>query len=322
MTGISLLLSIFLTIIIAVGIILYIAVIVPANRRAVRRRLLAVSQGESASEFYDDSLIEGQGQEWARIERLLLRLDVGLRLRLWILQSGVGISLGQWILYTLLLAILGGLIAILGTLPFFLAITTVALLALMPTGWLAVKRQQRFFRFERQFPEALDMLGRAVRAGYAFTSGLKLIADELPEPVAGEFRKTFEQQNLGLPLREALSNLSVRMPLPDVRIFVSTLQIQSETGGNLAEVLDNLSKIVRERFRLLRQIRTYAAEGKLSLYILMVVPPGLAVMLFFLNRDYIMRLFTDPAGLRMVGVGIFLQFIGFLVIRKLIRIKV
>jgi tight adherence protein B len=150
----------------------------------------------------------------------------------------------------------------------------------VPLWVLYYKRYRRFSQFERQFPEALDILSRAVRAGYAFTTGLQLIADEMPDPDCGEFRRTFEQQNLGLPLRDAFFNLSLRVPLPDVRIFVSTMQIQSETGGNLAETLDNLSRIVRERFRLLRQVRTYTAEGRLSLYFLTAIPPFMVVLLY------------------------------------------
>ncbi len=196
------------------------------------------------------------------------------------------------------------------------------MLASIPSIRLAYKRYRRLNQFERQLPDALDILSRAVRAGYAFTSGLLVIADEMPDPIAQEFRKTYEQQNLGLPLRDALNNLSVRVPLPDVRIFVSTLQIQSESGGNLAEVLDKLAAIVRERFRLLQQVRIYAAEGKMSMYVLLALPPFLVVAIYFLNPGTLDGCSPIRTALRMLEVAAVLQILGYLVIRRLVNLKV
>src|SRR5262249_37038514 len=141
--------------------------------------------------------------------------------------------------------------------PFIGCLGAATLAAAVPFGVTAVLRRLRFNKFEEQFPEATDLLGRAVRAGHAFTTGFELIGKELPDPVAEEFRITFQQQHLGLPLRDALKNMTVRVPLPDVRIFVSALQIQRESGGNLGEILDTISTVIRERFKLQRQVRVY-----------------------------------------------------------------
>jgi len=187
---------------------------------------------------------------------------------------------------------------------------------------IAVKRQKRFLKFEEIFPDAIDLLGRAVRAGHAFTTGLDLIAKEMPSPVSDEFNRTYTEQNLGLPLRDALENLMRRVPLPDVRIFVTALMIQRDSGGNLAEILDNLSHVIRERFKLMRQVRVYTAQGRLSLYMLLAIPPFMGIAMYFLNRKYITLLFTDPLGLRFLTVGIILQVIGYFVLRKVIQPKI
>ena len=141
-------------------------------------------------------------------------------------------------------------------------------------------------RFEEQFPEALDLLSRAIRAGHAFQTALGMVADELPEPVGPEFKKTFDQQNFGLPLRDALNELAERMPLLDVRFFVTAVLIQRETGGNLSEILDNLAHVVRERFKILRQVRVHTAHGRFTGYVLLALPAALAVALSFINPEH------------------------------------
>jgi len=221
-------------------------------------------------------------------------------------------SLAGWLVF---------LVALLFNSPLLLALLFGLLALSIPFIVIAIKRQRRFLKFEEQFPDAIDLLARAVRAGHAFTTGLDLIAKEMPNPLADEFQRTYEQQNLGLPLRDAFENLMRRMPLTDVRIFVTALMIQKDSGGNLAEILDNLSTVIRERFKLMRQIRVYTAQGRLSLYLLVAIPPIMGVMIYFLNRDYIMRLFTDPLGLRFLMAGILLQVLGYFAIRKIIQPK-
>ena len=176
--------------------------------------------------------------------------------------------------------------------------------------------------FEKNFPEAIDLLGRAVRAGHAFTTGIEMIATELPEPVAREFRITFEEQNFGLPLKEALLNLAERVPLIDVRFFVVAILIQKETGGNLAEILDNLSRVVRERFKILGEVRIRTAQGRMTAGVLIALPPLMALMLVVVNPDYIGVLFTDPAGPYILVAAAIMQVIGSAILWKIVHIEV
>ena len=166
----------------------------------------------------------------------------------------------------------------------------------VPFGVVAYRRQRRFRKMEEQFPDAMDLLSRAVRAGHAFTTGLQLIGAELSEPVAGEFRRVFEQQNFGLPLRDAMKNLLTRVPLPDIHVFVTALLIQRDTGGNLAEILDNLSRVIRVRFKLMRQVRVYTAQGQMSMLVLLTLPPLAALALALTSPQYLAPLFTDLLG--------------------------
>ena len=182
--------------------------------------------------------------------------------------------------------------------------------AIAPFAYVALMRSRRLRAFEKQFPEAIDLLGRAVRAGHSFTSGLEMIAGELAEPVATEFRTTFEEQNFGLPVRDALLNLTERVPLIDVQFFVTALLIQKETGGNLAEILDNLSHVVRERFRIYGEVRVKTAQGRLTAGILISVPPIMIMMMRVLNPSYIQVLFQDPIGPYILGGAAFLQVPG------------
>ena len=192
----------------------------------------------------------------------------------------------------------------------------------LPYAYANFQRTKRFNEFEELFPEAIDTLARAVRAGHAFTTALEMISDEVSEPVAGEFRKLFEEQKFGLPVREALGNLADRVPLVDVKFFVTAVMLQRETGGNLAEILDNLSYVIRERFKILRQVRVYTAQGRLTMLLLMGMPPIIVMGMYFMNPMFIKPLFSDPIGHAMLVIGICLQTVGYFVIRKIIRIQV
>jgi tight adherence protein B len=183
-------------------------------------------------------------------------------------------------------------------------------------------RTRRFQKFEAKFPEAIDTLARAVRAGHAFTTALEMIANEVSEPVAGEFRQLYEEQKFGLPVRDALLNLADRIPLVDVKFFVTAVMLQRETGGNLAEILDNLSYVIRERFKILRQVRVHTAQGRLTMVLLMALPPTIVVLMLMLNPGFIRPLFTDPLGHALIVGGITLQTMGYFVIRRIIRIQV
>lgn len=203
-----------------------------------------------------------------------------------------------------------------GFLPGFLAGSSIPFIVLMR------KRTVRIRRFEEQFPEALDLLSRAIKAGHAFQTAMGMVADEGAEPMGPEFRKTFEEQNYGLPLKDALNNLATRMPLLDVRFFVTAVLIQRETGGNLSEILDNLAYVVRERFKILRQVRVYTAHGRMTGYVLLALPAFLAVALMFINPEHMNTLFTTKAGNFMIAATVVMQTIGYIWIRNIVTIEV
>lgn len=315
--------AIFLAVAVLIFAGLWVVFIAPAAGRQMRRRLAAIQQtaeydlDEAELQFVRDRAMSSS----PALDRILVQMKSLRKLQLYIAQSGVEITVMTLIGISFGLAVFTYLICVILQLWIFSVVLAVCI-ATIPGLYIGYKRYRRFWEFEQQFPDSLEMLTRAVRAGYAFTSALRLIADEMPDPVAEEFRATYEQQNLGLPLRDALTNMGVRVPLPDVHIFVSALQIQRETGGNLAEILENLSAVVRERFKLLRQVRVYTAEGRMSLVILTAVPPFLALLFILFNRQYLMPLFTDPLGQKMLVGAVILQIIGFLVLKKITTLKV
>jgi tight adherence protein B len=194
--------------------------------------------------------------------------------------------------------------------------------ALLPYSFASYKRTKRFQRFEELFPEAIDTLARAVRAGHAFTTALELIANEVSEPVSSEFRKLFEEQKFGMPVRDALLNMADRVPLVDVKFFVTAVMLQRETGGNLAEILDNLSYMIRERFKIMRQVRVFTAQGRLTMMLLMALPPAIVIVMLLMNPGFIRPLFDDPIGHTLIVAGITMQTAGYFVIRKIIHIQV
>ena len=192
----------------------------------------------------------------------------------------------------------------------------------LPYAYSSYRRTKRFEKFEELFPEAIDTLARAVRAGHAFTTALEMITDEVADPVAGEFSQLYEEQKFGMPVRDALLNLTERVPLVDVKFFVTAVMLQRETGGNLAEILDNLSYVIRERFKIQRQVRVYTAQGRLTMALLMGMPPIIVTVMLILNPAFIRPLFSDPIGHGLLVAGITLQTVGYFVIRKIIRIQV
>jgi tight adherence protein B len=237
-------------------------------------------------------------------------------------QGDVNVRAGNFLIFCLASAVVFGLILMVFGRSLLFGWAGLVLGFFIPYAYASHKRAKRFQRFEEKFPEAIDTLARAVRAGHAFTTALEMIANEISEPVAGEFRQLFEEQKFGLPVRDALLNLTERVPLVDVKFFVTAVMLQRETGGNLAEILDNLSYVIRERFKILRQVRVHTAQGRLTMVLLMALPPTMVVVMMVLNPGFIRPLFTDPFGHILIVGGIVLQTIGYFFIRKIIRIQV
>lgn len=303
---------------------IYFLVEAPASKKRMRVRLSAIE--ESAVRPMNDGeaslLREEIFSQVPAINRFMLQMPFAARLHIFIEQAGMKITVAMLLLISFALAFFVFLVGLVLFLPTLVVVLLVVGAGMIPFLVISFKRRRRFSKFEELFPDAIDMLARAVRAGHAFTTGLDLMAREMPEPLAGEFRTTYEQQNFGMPIKEALHNLSVRMPLPDVRFLVSALQIQRETGGNLAEILNNLARVIRERFKILRQVRVHSAQGRMTLYILMALAPAFGLIVYVANPKYIMPLFTDPIGHKWLIRAAILQVIGCLLIRKIIRIRI
>ena len=294
----------------------------PLARRKMMTRLSALQEVAARGEELPEVLRKELLSDMPFLNNLLATAPGIRNLRLFLQQAAIQMQVGKFILVCLGAAALGLVITLILSLPIYLVVAGIALGAGVPFIVVSIIRQQRFDKFEEQFPEAMDLLGRAVRAGHAFTTGFELIGKELPDPVGHEFRIAFQQQSLGLPLKEALGNLAVRMPLPDIRIFVSSLQIQRESGGNLGEILDTMSHIVRERFKLRRQIRIYTAEGRLSMYFLTAIPIAAFLGLQIFQPDYLAPMLEDRRGHLGLAVAVVLQVIGYLVINRIIKIKI
>ena len=216
-----------------------------------------------------------------------------------------------------------GLVACLvSPLPILLAPFGGFTLAAVPVMWLRMKRNKRLSQFGNQLPEALELLARSLRAGHSLAAGFGLIASEMADPVSKEFGRAFEEQNFGIPLEEALQDMSDRVPNMDLRFFATAVILQRQTGGDLAEILDKISHLVRERIAILGQVQALTGEGRLSGIVLLAMPPVLFLVMLYMNYEYAMMLFTDPTGQKMMLGAIVTQVLGALVIRKIVTIKV
>jgi tight adherence protein B len=295
------------------------------QREMIRRRIEAVRSAEKRGEVSADlKLVRDElYSNVPQLHRLLLRLPWSGGVQKFITQAGLKMKAGKVVLWTAVAGL--GTYLVVGMFhphETVIPILSGLLATAAPFGTVAFMRQRRLGQFEEHFPEALDLIGRAVRAGHAFTSGLEMVSKEASEPVAGEFRATFEEQNFGLPLRDALLNLTERVPLVDVQLFATALLVQKETGGNLAELLDELARLIRERFRIYREIKVRTAQGRLTAGILIALPIVMLIVMNFLNPDYVRVLFTDPIGPTVLLAAGLLQVVGSLIIWKIVHIEV
>ena len=256
------------------------------------------------------------------LERLLARNTRGSAIARLIEQAGLRVSVSSVLLASLALGVLSAVVLMVAIRQPWAVFAGGGVGCVSPFLYLRQRRAARLKRFEEQFPEALDLLSRAIRAGHAFTTAMSMVAEEALDPISPEFRKSFDEQNFGLPLKGALNNLAERVPLLDVRFFVTAVLIQRETGGNLSEILDNLAHVVRERFKILRQVRVYTAHGRLTGYVLMGLPATLAVALSFINPDHMNLPFRERMGQTMLTGAIVLQIIGYLWIKRVVKIEV
>ncbi len=252
-------------------------------------------------------------------ETLLSRFG---NVRLLLEQADVSIGLSQLVMLCGLLGLGAGGAAVLFRVNLALVPLLGLAMASLPILWVLWRRRKRLKQFAVQLPDALDMLGRALRAGQSLSAGFSLVANEMPAPLGKEFGRVFDEQNLGVPLNESLTNLTDRVPNLDLKFFATAVILQRQTGGDLAEILDKISALIRQRFQIWGQIQALTGEGRLSGIVLMALPVVLFLAVYKLNPDYFMVLFTDPLGKKMLAAAIFLQVLGALVIRKIVNIKV
>jgi tight adherence protein B len=206
--------------------------------------------------------------------------------------------------------------------PKLVTVAVAFVAAVLPWLYVIRKRKARLHKFEELFPETLEFVSRSMRAGHAFSVSLEMIHREFPEPISGEFRRTFEEHNLGLPIEVALQKLAKRVPSLDVHFFVSAVLLQKRTGGNLAEILDKLAYVIRERFKLRGRIRAVSAHGKMTATALSLIPVAVAVLMFYTNPEYVKFFFTDDVGQIMLGSAVALQLIGYGIMQKIVKIEV
>ena len=290
--------------------------------RRMNQRILDLSVAVDAPG--DDASVVKKSSEGPLpgLDKLVARVGASASLSTLIEQSGVKTNAGSIVLIAIALAAVAGLATYYFVPIGILAPMAAALGAALPFLFLMRQKTLRLRKFEEMFPEALDLLSRALRAGHAFQTAMGMVGEELKEPVGPEFKKTFDQQNFGLPLRDALQQLSERVPLLDVRFFVTAVLIQRDTGGNLSEILDNLGHVVRERFKILRQVRVHTAHGRFTAFVLLSLPPALGMALTFLNPEHMELLFTEKIGQMMLLIALVMQAIGFVWIRNVIKIEV
>jgi tight adherence protein B len=294
-----------------------------ARARLLRDRLSSVQKAAERAPSEELALLRDEMlSQIPALDNLLKRSSRISDLQTVLSQAGMEMRAGTVVLLCVLSSVTLGFAT--AVISHSLMFGWVALLlgAILPYSYASFRRSRRFGQFEELFPEAIDTLARAVRAGHAFTTALELIANEVGEPIASEFRKLFEEQKFGLPVRDALMNLTERVPLVDVKFFVTAVMLQRETGGNLAEILDNLSYMIRERFKILRQVRVFTAQGRLTMLLLMALPPLIVIVMLIMNPTFIRPLFDDPIGHTLIVAGLLLQTLGYFVIRKIIQIQV
>lgn len=291
-----------------------------AKRMQQRLRLLS---GEDQTLDAAVSILKRRfEQETGLSARVLALIPSAQKLEQVLAQSGLGWSFTRLLGTSAGVALFFVALSWLMGLPLLLCLLCGLLTACLPLMYVAKAREKRLVKFEVQLPEAADLIGRSLRAGHAFPSALSMVGAEMSEPIAGEFRMTFDEINYGISMNDALQHLAERVPVTDLRFFVIAVLIQRESGGNLAEILASISKIIRDRLKLLSQVRVLSAEGKMSAWVLGLLPIGVGTMISIINPKYISALITDSTGRMLLSGAVGLMLLGAVWMRKIIRIRV
>ncbi|MFO7983918.1 MAG: type II secretion system F family protein [Desulfuromonadales bacterium] len=293
-----------------------------AERRTVKRRLLHISAGglhgqEVLSKYKEKAL-----KEASFLQRLLFSMPRVKELDRLLVIAGVPLNTSAFVLISLALGASGMILGFLFLPRTSFAIVLGVILFIGPFFFLRIKESRNMAKFEEQLPEALDLMARAVRSGHALSASMEMVAEEMEAPIGHEFENTVEEMNMGLSLNEALDNMTERVPSQDLRFLAVSVIIQKETGGNIAEIFDNLSRIIRERLQFRRQVKSLTAEGRLSGWILVALPFLVFAMIFLLNPEYIMPLLTEQVGIYMMIGAIAMMIVGVFFIKKIVTIEI
>lgn len=299
-----------------------------SEKKGVRTRLKALAI-QTEKEDAVDILRKDRLSEIPWLHSLLKKISATAKLSLLVEQAGVSRKPGLYILLSLTFALIG----FLGGIPFhsvyfpllprfFIIIPCAVVLGLLPFLYLRYKRRKRFRKFEEQLPEALDLIARSLRAGHAFSSGLRLVTEEMEDPISCEFEKALNEINFGVATQDALINMTDRVPLDDLRFFIISVILQRETGGNLAEILENLARLIRERFKLNGHVRVLSSQARLSAYILVAIPVVIGFAIHFINPRFFDAFFESPSGKYVLAAGVVWMIIGVFFMKKMVTIRV
>ncbi|MCA1630715.1 MAG: type II secretion system F family protein [Acidobacteria bacterium] len=293
------------------------------RRQRLNQRLSEALMHSSSVEDVEVQLARSElMSEIPAMNRALMHVPIATRLKRMLDQADLQITVTRLLMFSAMAGLLAAMAA---------SVLTISLIVIFATGLAAAgvpflhvwwARRKRLNKFLEHLPDALELMSRALQAGHAFAESLHMISEEMPEPIATEFRKTYEEQNLGLSLKLALENLTQRIPLMDLRMCVTAIMIQRETGGNLAEILEKVAHTIRERFRIMEDLKTLTTSSRMSAWILCGLPIFVAVAVTFMNPDYMSILWKDPRGHNLIAIAMTLQIVGMLVIRKILRIKI
>jgi len=256
------------------------------------------------------------------INRSLVRVQAALQLKRVLDQADLHITPSRLIMFSAMAGMLAGLAVSVISVSILLMLGAGVLAAALPFAHVWWKRKKRFEAFLEHLPDALDLMSRALSAGHAFSEAMHMVSAEMPEPIATEFRKTYEEQNLGLSLKLALENLTQRIPLLDLRMCVTAVLIQRETGGNLAEILEKVAYTIRERFRIMGDLKTLTTSSRMSAWLLCGLPIFVTIVITIMNPEYMNVLWRDPRGHYLIATALFLQVTGMLIVRKILQIKI
>lgn len=288
----------------------------------IKRRLASVTEKDVVVDFELDIVKKTQLSDLPWLNALLFKQKWSRKLDRILDQADIQAPLAVFMLLALALAAGGFLFAYLISRQILTSLAGAVIMGVLPFWWIRLKKRRRMGKFEEQLPEALDLVARALKAGHTFGSGMAMVGSEFEAPISVEFSKTMEEINFGVNLLEALDNLLERVDCPDLNFFVVSIKIQSETGGNLAEIVENISRLIRERFKLKGKVRVLSAEGRFAAIVLLLLPFGVAGTIYALNPDFMEVLFTTEIGKMLSYIAIGLMTMGVIVIRKMIRIEV